>query len=100
MATVCDDAGFVRTVSVGQFFMTRSELDRNTFGNSSVCREYRHSRDHPAAYTKGSIGVNTRFGRALEVIATKMHDMVRVDVNIDAMVRDGTESLMLCIFGS
>ena len=64
-----------RTVSVGQFYVTRSELDRNTFGNSSVCREYTHPRDPPAAYPKGSIGVDTKFGPELEVIVTKKRDM-------------------------
>ena len=65
LATVCEDAGFVRTVSQGQCCMTGPQLDDL---GTRVCREYAHLRDHLAAYPKGSIGVNTLFGPALEVI--------------------------------
>ena len=73
LATECEDAGFVRTVSKGQYFKAGPEID--WFDNSSVCREHTHPQDHLAAYTKVSIGVNTRFGPALKVMATKMHGM-------------------------
>ena len=36
LATVCEDAGFARTVSVGEFFMTWSELGLSMFGDSRV----------------------------------------------------------------
>ena len=89
LATVCEDAWFVKAISIGQFFMTGPEFD--AFDNSSVCREYTHPRDHPAAYTKGSSGVKTKFGPALEVIVTKRHDMYGVEITIDSMQRDGTK---------
>ena len=47
---VCEDAGYVRTVSIEQYFMTRPDLD--ALDTSSVCREYTHPRDHHAAYAK------------------------------------------------
>ena len=50
LATVCEDAGFVKRVSIGQYFMTGHELD--AFGISSVCRK--HLREHSAAHTKRS----------------------------------------------
>ena len=62
LAPVCEDAGFVRTVSVGQFFMTRSELGLSMFGDSRVCRDNTHLRDHPDAHPTRSIDVNGKFG--------------------------------------
>ena len=44
LATLREDAGFVKTVSVCQFFLTSSELKLSMFGDSIVCREHTHPR--------------------------------------------------------
>ena len=41
-----------------------------TFGDAHVCREYTLLRDHPDACPKGSIGVNTILGPAVDVVVT------------------------------
>ena len=80
--TVCEDAGFVRTVSVCQFFMTRSELGLSMFGDSRVCRDNTHLRDHPDAHPSGSIDVKGTFGPSLDVLVTKRHDLYGKEIKI------------------
>ena len=60
---------FMRTVSKGHNFMTGLELDE--FDNASVCREYTHPRDHPAAYTEGSIGVTPDLDQPWKLLRPK-----------------------------
>ena len=95
IANLCEnskigDSGFVWTVSKGQYFMTGPKLDE--FYTANVCREHTRRRDHPETYTKGSIGVKTKIGPALDVIANIVHGMYRVEINIQFMQTDGTES--------
>ena len=77
--------------------MTGPKLDE--FYNASVCREYTRPPDHPETYTKGSIGVNTRIGPALDAIANIVHGMYGMEINIQSMQRDGTESWVVIIRG-
>ena len=75
---------------MAQSIVTGPEFD--AFENSSVCPEYTHPRNHPAAYTIGSSGVNTKFGSTIEVIVTNKHDMYGEEITIDSTQRDGTKS--------
>ena len=65
---------------MGQFFMTRSELGLSMFGDSRVCRDNTHLRDHLDAHPTGSIDVNGKFGPSLDVLVTKgtTHDFPSV----------------------
>ena len=66
LATVFEDAGFVRSCLEDQFFMSGLELDE--FVNSNVSSTFQmyvvntHPRDYLAPYLRRSIGVNARFG--------------------------------------
>ena len=88
----CEDAGFVKTVCVGQFFMTRSEVQLSMFGNTSACREYTLPRDHLDSYPKGVIGINAKIGPALGVVVTKRYELYGIEVKIDSLKKDGTKS--------
>ena len=63
------DRNFMRTVSKGHNLMTGLELDE--FDNASVCRDYTHPRDHPAAYTGGSIGVTPDLAQPWKLLRPK-----------------------------
>ena len=45
MIKVCTDAGFLTTVDVGQYFMTKDTEDFSQFTESVACREYTVRRD-------------------------------------------------------
>ena len=60
----CKEAGFMRIVEVGQYFVTR---DAGEFQQTVACREYTLPRDDPASQAKGWIQGNMRIGHVLEV---------------------------------
>ena len=62
----CMEAGFMRIVEVGQYFMTKDTGDFRQF-RSVTCREYTLPRDDPASQPKGWIQGNLRIGPVLEV---------------------------------
>ena len=60
------EAGFIRVVEVGQYFMTKNTGDFRQ-SRSVACREYTLLRDDPASQPKGWIQGNMRIGPVLEV---------------------------------
>ena len=62
----CKEAGFLRVVEVGQYFVTKDTGDFRQF-RSVACREYTLPRDDPASQPKGWIQGNMRIGPVLEV---------------------------------
>ena len=62
----CKEAGFMRVVEVGQYFVTKDTGDFRHF-RSVACREYTLHRDDPASQPKGWIQGNMRIGSVLEV---------------------------------
>ena len=62
----CKEAGFMRVVEVGQYFVTKDTGDFRQF-HSVACREYTLLRDDPASQTKRWIQGNMRIGPVLEV---------------------------------
>ena len=63
------EAGFIRVVEVGQYFMTKDTGDFIQF-RSVACHEYTLHRDDPASQPKGWIQGNMRIGLVLEVITS------------------------------
>ena len=62
----CKEAGFMRIVEVGQYFVTKDTGDFRQF-RSVACREYTLPRDDPVSQPKGWIQGNMRIGPVLEV---------------------------------
>ena len=63
LSNFCSDAGFLTTVEIGQYFMTKD----TQFTYSVECREYIFPRDEEASAPKGWIKGNTKIGPVLEV---------------------------------
>ena len=59
---VSREAGFLKSVEVGHFFVTRPALVLEEHGITTTCREYSAKRDDTAAEAKGVLGDNTIFG--------------------------------------
>ena len=62
----CKEAGFMRVVAVGQYFIAKDTGDFRQF-RTVACREYTLPRDDPASQPKGWIQGNMRIGPVLEV---------------------------------
>ena len=52
---ICTDAGFLTTVEVGQYFMTKDTEEFSQFTEPVACREYTLPRDEKSTYPKGWI---------------------------------------------
>ena len=63
---ICTDAGFLTTVGVGQYFMTKDTEEFSQFTESVACREYTLPRDEKSSDPKGWIR-GTKIGPVLEV---------------------------------
>ena len=57
---LCTDAGFLTTVDVGQYFMTKDTEEFSQFTESVACREYTLPRDEKSSDPKGWIRGNTK----------------------------------------
>ena len=64
---ISTDAGFLTTVGVGQYFMTKDTEEFSQFTEPVTCREYTLPRDENSTEPKGWIRGNTKIGPMLEV---------------------------------
>ena len=62
----CTDAGFLTTVEVGQYFMTKDTEEFSQFTDSLACCEYTLPRDEKSSEPKGWIRGNTKIGPVFE----------------------------------
>ena len=60
LSKFCIDAGFVTTVEVGQYFMTKDTAEFSQFTDAVACHEYTLPRDEGASVPKGWIGHSGR----------------------------------------
>ena len=63
----CMEAGFMRVVEIGQYFMTK-DTEEQFFARA--CREYTLPRSDESSQQKGWIQGNTRIGPVLEITTT------------------------------
>ena len=57
---LCTDAGFVKTVAPGQYFMTKDAEEFSEFDGHVVCREYALPRDDESSTPKGWVRGDTK----------------------------------------
>ena len=67
MIKICTDAGFLKTVEVGQYFMTKDTDEFLQFAEPVTCRECFLPRDEKSTGPEGWIRGNTKIGPVLEV---------------------------------
>ena len=63
---ICTDAGYLTTVDVGEYFITKDTEEFSQFTDSVACREYTLPRDDKSSEPKGWIRKNTEIGPVLE----------------------------------
>ena len=88
----CTDAGFLTTVDVGQYFMTKDTEEFSQFTESVACREYTLPRDEKSSDPKGWIRGNTKIGPVLEVTTSYLQGKYGVEIRIESVNKDNSHS--------
>ena len=87
----CMDAGFLRVVEVGQYFMT---MDTGDFRQprAVACREYTLPRDDEPSQPRGRIQGNSRVGPVLEVTTSYLWGKHGIEIRIWSLSQDNSHS--------
>ena len=89
---VCTDAGFLKTVEVGQYFMTKHTDEFSQFAEPVPCREYTVPRNDKSTDPKGWIQGNTKIGPVLEVTTSYLQSKHGVGIRIESVNKDNSHS--------
>ena len=92
LSKFCTDAGFLTTVEVGQYFMTKDTEEFSQFTESVACREYTLPRDEKSSDPKGWIRGNTKIGPVLEVTTSYLQGKHGVEIRIKSANKDNSHS--------
>ena len=96
---ICTDAGFLKTVEVGQYFMTKHTDDFLQFAEPMTCREYTLPRDDKLTDPKGWIQGNTKIGPVLEVTTSYLQGEHEVEIRIESVNKDNSHSWVRIFHG-
>ena len=91
----CIDAGFLTTVDVGQYFVTKDIKGFAQFTESVACREYTLPRDEKSSDPKGWIRGNTKTGPVLEVTTSYLQGKYGVEIRIKSVNKDNSHSVRI-----
>ena len=97
VSTFCKEAGFMRVVEVGQYFVTRNASE---FQQTVACREYTLPRDDKASQPKGWIRGNMRIGPVLEVTTSFQHFKYGIEIRIQSVNEDNSHSWVRISYGT
>ena len=89
---ICTDAGFLKTVEVGKYFMTKHTNEFLHFAEPVTCREYTLPRDEKSTDPKGWIRGNTKIGPVLEVTTSYLQGKYGVEIRIESVNIDNSHS--------
>ena len=85
------DAGFLTTVEVGQYFITK-DSEFSHFTEPVTCREYMLPRDDKLTDPKGWIRENTKIGPVLEVTTSYLQGKYGVEIKTESVNKDISHS--------
>ena len=89
---ICADAGFLKTVGVGQYLMTKDTEEFSQFPDSVACREYTLPRDEKLSDPKGRIRGNTKIEPLLEVTTSYLQGKYGVENRLESVNKDNSHS--------
>ena len=92
LSKFCTEAGFLTTVEVGQYFMTKDTEEFSQFSDSVACREYTLPRDEDSSEPKGWIRGNTKIGPVLEVTTCCLQGKYGVEIRTESVNKDNSHS--------
>ena len=99
LSKFCKEAGFMRVVEVGQYFVTKDTGNLRQF-RSVACREYTLPRDDPASEAKGWIQGNMRIGPVLEVTTSFRHFKYGIEIRILVCESNNSQSWVRISYGT
>ena len=99
LSKFCKEAGNVRVVEVGQYFVTKDTGDFRQFC-SVACREYTLLRDDSASQPKGWIQGNMRIGPVVEVTTSFQHFKYGIEIRVESVNQDNSHSWVRISYGS
>ena len=97
LSKFCKEAGFMRVVEVGQYFVTRNAGE---FQRTVACREYTLPRDDKVSQPKGWIRGNMRIGLVLEVTTSFQHFKYGIEIRIESVNQDNSHSWVRISYGT
>ena len=97
---ICTDAGFLTTVEVGQYSMTKDTEQFSHFTDSVACREYTLPRDENSSEPEGWIRGNTKIGPVLEVTTCYLQGKYGVEIRIGSVNKNNFHSWVRISHGS
>ena len=89
---ICTDAGFLTTVDVGHYFITKDTEEFSQFTESVACRECTLPREDKSTDPKGWIQGNTKIGPVLEVTTSYLQGKFGVEIRIESVNKDSSHS--------
>ena len=95
----CTDAGFLTTVDVGQYFMTKDTEEFSQYTESVACREYTLPRDENSSEPRGWIRANTKIGPVLEVTTSYLQRKYGVAIRMKSLNKDHSHSWVRIFHG-
>ena len=99
LSKFCKEAGFMRVVEVGQYFVTKDTGDFRQI-HSVACREYTLPRDDQSSQPKGWIQGNMRIGPVLEVTTSFQHFKYGIEIRIKSVNQDDSHSWVRISYGT
>ena len=87
---ICESAGFMRKVSIGQYFKTIHDVEDGFGGKTQACREYTSLRDHQDSEPVAWIGGHTKIGPVLQVKVICCLDQYGIEIQVPSTKRDGS----------
>ena len=95
----CKEAGCMRVVEVGQYFVTKNTGDFRQF-RSVACRECTLPRDDPSSQPRGWIQGNMRIGPVLEVTTSFKNFKYGIEIRIWSVGQDNCQSWVRISYGT
>ena len=89
---ISTDAGFLKTVEVGQYFMTKHIDEFSQFTEPVTRREYTLPRDEKSTDPEGWIQGNTKIGPVLKVTTSYLQSKHGVEIRIESVNKDNSHS--------
>ena len=99
LSKICEEAGFMRVVEVGHYFVTKDTGCLTQF-RSIACREDTLPRDDSASQPRGWIQGNMRIGPVLEVTTSFQHFKYGIEIRIKSVNQDDSHSWVRISYGS
>ena len=98
LTKLCSDAGFLKDIGKGQFFITLEDEGPDDVQTS--CREYTLLRDQETSRARGWIRGKTKIGTVFDVKVYFHQGRYGIDVMIESLFRDRTVSWVRSVNGS